>query len=157
MAAARHGWLASWLPPLRHIEWSVDMIDLELETWETISWSRRRGALGLFVGPDLDRLQRHLALLGHGVSLNRDAVRTLVRRKDVQPGIPDSVRDLIKVSCERFLTNRRRNAERSGNPSTSSRTPPPVSNSGWLRSAQIAMAHSRPSLVFWPPSLWHPG
>ncbi len=89
---------------LRHIEWSVDMIDLELETWENYFLEQAAGAGGLFVGPDLDRLQRHLALLGHGVSLNRDAVRTLVRRKDVQPGIPDSVRDLIEVSCERSLT-----------------------------------------------------
>jgi hypothetical protein len=89
---------------LRHIEWSVDMVDLELETWENYFLKQAADAGGLFVGPDLDRLQRHLALLGHGVSLNRDAVRTLVRRKDVQPGIPDGVRDLVEVSCERSLT-----------------------------------------------------
>jgi hypothetical protein len=89
---------------LRHIEWSVDMVDLELETWENYFLAQAADAGGLFVGPDLDRLQRHLALLGHGVSLNRDAVRTLVRRKDVQPGIPDGIRDLVEVSCERFLT-----------------------------------------------------
>lgn len=89
---------------LRHIEWSVDMIDLELETWENYFLEQAAGAGGLFVGPDLDRLQRHLALLGHGVSLNRDAIRTLVRRNEVQPGIPDGIRDLIEVNCERFLT-----------------------------------------------------
>jgi hypothetical protein len=89
---------------VRHIEWSVDMVDLELETWENYFLQQAAVGGGLFVGPDLDRLQRHLALLGHGVSLNRDAVRLLIRRKDVQPGIPDGVRDLIEVSCARFLT-----------------------------------------------------
>jgi hypothetical protein len=88
---------------LRHIEWSVDMVDLELETWENHFLEQAAAAGGLFLGPDLNRLQRHLALLGHGVALNREAIRTLVRRKDVQPGIPDSVRELIQASCESSL------------------------------------------------------
>ncbi|WP_327039632.1 CorA family divalent cation transporter [Micromonospora maris] len=88
---------------VRHIEWSVDMVDLELETWENYFLAQAAGDGGLFVGPDFNRLQRHLALLGHGTALNRDAVRTLVRRIEIQPGIPGDVRDLVREKCERFL------------------------------------------------------
>ncbi|GIF12694.1 CorA family divalent cation transporter [Actinoplanes teichomyceticus] len=87
-----------------HIEWSVDSVDLELETWENYFLEQASGDGGLFVGPDLDRLQRHLALLGRGATLNRDAIRTLVRRKDIQPGMTDDIRELVRQSCERFLT-----------------------------------------------------
>ncbi|WP_431884019.1 CorA family divalent cation transporter [Micromonospora gifhornensis] len=89
---------------VRHIEWSVDMVDLELETWENYFLAQAAGDGGLFVGPDFNRLQRHLALLGHGTALNRDAVRTLVRRIEIQPGIPGDVRDLVREKCERFLS-----------------------------------------------------
>ncbi len=89
---------------VRHIEWSVDMVDLELETWENYFLAQAAGDGGLFVGPDFHRLQRHLALLGHGTALNRDAMRTLVRRIEIQPGIPADVRDLVREKCERFLS-----------------------------------------------------
>ncbi|MCZ7423575.1 hypothetical protein O7605_29125 [Verrucosispora sp. WMMA2121] len=89
---------------VRHIEWSVDMVDLELETWENYFLTQAAGDGGLFVGPDFHRLQRHLALLGHGTALNRDAMRTLVRRIEIQPGIPADVRDLVREKCERFLS-----------------------------------------------------
>lgn len=89
---------------LRHIEWSVNIVELELETWENYFLEQAAGGGGLFVGPDLDRLQRQLALLGRGISLNRDAVRTLVSRKEFQPGIPENIRNLVEARSERFMS-----------------------------------------------------
>jgi hypothetical protein len=88
---------------VNHIEWSVGMVDVELEAWENHFLDQAATAGGLFVGPDLDRLQRHLAALGGGIALNRDAIRTLVRRSQVQPGFPTGIRTHVDGLCERLM------------------------------------------------------
>ena len=51
-----------------HIEWSVEMVDIELEDWEN-HFLVEAASAGLFQGTDVDRLQRHLAGTGSRDSL----------------------------------------------------------------------------------------
>jgi hypothetical protein len=87
---------------LVHIEWSIGMVDVELECWENDFLEQAATKGGVFVGPDLTRLQRQLASLGRGVSFNQDAIRTLVRRAEVQ-SVPDTVRRAAEERCQEFI------------------------------------------------------
>jgi CorA-like Mg2+ transporter protein len=70
------------------LTWSVGSIDVELEAWEDALLSDAATAGPLFLGPNLERLQRQLAGLGRGVALNLEACRTLTRRAEVQADVP---------------------------------------------------------------------
>lgn len=97
---------------LGHIEWSVDMVDVELECWEN-DFLGQAAAAGVFVGPDLRRLQRQLAGLGKGVSFNQEAIRTLVRRGEVQ-NVPVAVQRAVGEHCQELMdrSQRQRHAVR---------------------------------------------
>jgi hypothetical protein len=105
-AVAAHDGEARLAPVLRailaHVEWSIGMVDVELECWETDFLEQAATKGGVFVGPDLSRLQRQLAGLGRGVSYNQDAIRTLVRRSAVQ-GFPADVRRAVNERCQEFM------------------------------------------------------
>jgi hypothetical protein len=88
---------------LGHLEWSVSSIDIELETWEDHFLQQAATHGGVFVGLDLERLQRHLAALGGGISGNREALRTLIRRSEIQPGFTPELRELVDSHCTRLM------------------------------------------------------
>lgn len=85
-----------------HLVWSTSSVDDEMESWENefLHMASKEGPL--FIGPDLGRMQRHLAGLGQGISLNREAARTLVRRVEVQ-GVPTDCAEEVHRRCGKVI------------------------------------------------------